>query len=181
MRGADLSAFSPRLALGIRLHRRVDALFDVHPAMVSLKALVDPDLRRYAGILCDVFLDHVLLSQWGDWHSASIENFTSGVYASLGRMAPALPEATRTAAERIARFDALTSCASRAGVAATLGRIARRLKRPTDLAAGVATLERHGERLAAELPPIFADVRSGALAYLGSSLTMRPSELSVSR
>ena len=32
VRGADLSAYPPALALGIQLHRRVDATTDRHPA-----------------------------------------------------------------------------------------------------------------------------------------------------
>lgn len=169
------------MGLGIRLHRRVDALTDRHPGLAALKSLVDPGLRRYAGILYDVFLDHVLLSQWSAHQGMSVTDFTAAIYASLARTAPVMPEHTRAAAERFARYDALTSCATTMGVAATLERIARRLKRPVDLAAGVATLERFDQRLQAELPAVFAAVRQDALDYLGSSLKMRPSELSVSR
>ncbi|MFN0163456.1 MAG: ACP phosphodiesterase [Burkholderiales bacterium] len=181
VRGADLSSLAPGVALGIRLHRRVDALTDSNPGMAELKSLVEPGLRRYAGILYDVFLDHVLLSQWSARQGEPLADFTAAVYASLARAAPVMPEPARSATEHFVRFGALTSCATTAGVAATLARIARRLKHPVDLAAGVATLERHGEHLQAELPSVFAAVREEALDYLGSSLRMRPSGLSVSR
>ena len=65
-RGADLSGYAPRVELGIRLHRRIDSIVDASPQVAALRTLVEPPLRRYAGILLDVFFDHALIRNWQD-------------------------------------------------------------------------------------------------------------------
>ena len=171
-RGADLSAFTPGIELGIRLHRRIDALVDASPEVAALKPLVEAPLRRYAGILFDVFFDYALIQTWplAAGHTP-LDHFTSEIYASLARMRGRMPLAAGDAAQRMVTHDALTSCATQAGCARTLVRIATRLKRPVDLAAGAAVLAAHEQRivdaLARLLPGLkaearaFADTRSG--------------------
>ena len=49
---------------GILLHRRVDSFTDQHPVVRRSKARIDPEFRRYAGILVDLFFDHFLACDW---------------------------------------------------------------------------------------------------------------------
>ena len=142
-RGTDLSRFSPRIEFGIRLHRRIDALVDASPEVTGLKPLVGAPLRRYAGILFDVFFDYALIRTWSAEQRGPLPKFTASVYASLSRMHAHMPEPARNMATRMQTWDALMSCATHEGCARTLTRIATRLKRPVDLAAGIAVLERH--------------------------------------
>ena len=94
-RGADLSGFTPGIELGIRLHRRVDALVDSSPQVIGLKSLVDAPLRRYAGILFDVFFDYALIRTWRAPVSGPLPQFTAAIYASLARMQAQTPEPAR--------------------------------------------------------------------------------------
>lgn len=145
VRGSDLSAHPPRVELGIRLHRRIDAVVDGSPQVAALRTLVDPPLRRYAGILFDVFFDHVLMQCWPDLTDTPREQYCNGVYASLARGEHAMPAIAREVSERMRQHDALSSCASHAGVARTLDRIALRLRHPVALREGITTLARHEE------------------------------------
>ena len=142
-RGTDLSRFSPRIEFGIRLHRWIDAVVDTSPEVTGLKPLVDAPLRRYAGILFDVFFDYALIRTWNSAQRGPLPLFTASVYASLSRIQAHMPPPAATAAERMQTYDALMSCATHSGCARTLARIATRLKRPVNLAAGIAVLERH--------------------------------------
>ena len=150
-RGNDLSAFTPNVELGIRLHRRVDALTDASAQVISLKPLVEAPLRRYAGILFDVFFDCALLREWAAFHPDSAAVFKAGVYTSLARSERQMPEDVRSTSARMRAFDALSSCATHAGCARTLARISARLKRPVDLSAGIETLVQHEARIVATL------------------------------
>ena len=132
-RGADLGAFSPGIELGIRLHRRIDALVDSSAEVIALKPLVDAPLRRYAGILFDVFFDYALIRTWQPASFGPLPQFTSAIYSSLARTQALTPEPTRTVAQRMQFYDALSSCATHAGCARTLSRIATRLKRPVEI------------------------------------------------
>ena len=177
-RGADLSAFTPGIELGIRLHRRIDALVDSSAEVIALKPLVDAPLRRYAGILFDVFFDYVLIRTWQPSVTGPLPQFTSAIYASLARMKTLTPEPARTVAQRMQLYDALSSCATHQGCARTLNRIATRLKRPVDLAAGVEVLKRHEHAIAAAflrlLPVLHEEARRFIATFPNGAVRRTP-------
>lgn len=76
VRGADLSAYPQDIALGIRLHRRVDAATDRHPLMRQLREGFAPGERRYAGIVLDLAADHALARLWPQFHTEPLDTFT---------------------------------------------------------------------------------------------------------
>ena len=181
-RGTDLTAFAAPVELGIRLHRRVDALVDQSPQVDDLKPLVGGPLRRYAGILLDVFFDYALIQQWPAITSQPRPVFTIAVYAALEREEPRMPAAVRAVSARMRTHDALASCATHTGCAHTLERIAQRLKRPVDLASGIDTLVRHEAQIVAAFLSLLPALRAGAHDYLsGSSRKIRPLDVSVNK
>lgn len=161
-RGSDLSGYTPGIEHGIRLHRRIDALTDASPEVNTLKPLVDEPLRRYAGILFDVFFDYALIRGWQSFAPDSLAQFTASIYASLSRMHSQMDEPARGMAQRMQSYNSLISCSTRAGCAHTLARIATRLKRPVNLAAGVTVLEQHEERIATALGRLLPALRQEA-------------------
>jgi acyl carrier protein phosphodiesterase len=181
VRGTDLSAWPEPAQQAIRLHRRIDATVDSHPLVTGLKPLMAGHLKRYGGILCDVFFDHALIAQWGSHAPVPLTQFTDSVYASLERTEAQMPPELRAISARMREFDALTSCATHSGVERTLARISRRLKRPVDLAAGAATLVAHQGEIHATFAQVWPVLQKSAASYLaGSNRISLPSELSVS-
>jgi len=63
------------LEVGIQLHRRIDSYTDQHRVVRHLCRRFEPPYRRYAGILTDVYFDHVLANQWADWHDDGLARF----------------------------------------------------------------------------------------------------------
>ena len=165
VRGSDLSAHAPRVELGIRMHRRIDAIVDGSPQVASLRTLVDPPLRRYAGILFDVFFDHVLIQRWPDLTDTPREQYCESVYASLARTEHAMPAMARHVSERMRLHDTLSSCASHAGVARTLDRIALRLRRLVPLRDGVITLARHEGEIRAAFLSLLPHLQQAAATF----------------
>ena len=164
-RGTDLGEFAPAVEGGIRLHRRIDALTDASPEVMSLKPLVDAPLRRYAGILFDVFFDYALIHTWSFAERGALPQFTQSVYASLARAHTRMPEPARIAAQRMQTCDALMSCATHSGCARTLARISTRLKRPVDLAAGISVLQQHEAAITAAFRTLLPALQQGASRF----------------
>ncbi len=52
--------FPSKIEAGIRLHRRIDARSDSHPSIAELKSDLPKEWSRYAGILADLYCDHLL-------------------------------------------------------------------------------------------------------------------------
>ncbi len=169
-RGADLSAWAGETESAIRLHRRIDGFTDTHPLLAELKALAEPPLRRYAGIMLDVFFDHVLIAQWPRWSTAPLLDFCPAIYASLTRTAPAMPPPARDLALRMGEYDMLRNCTTRAGVAHVLGRIAGRLSRPVALTEGIAMLDDHYGRIEAAFGEFFPQLQTLAAGWPAVSL-----------
>jgi acyl carrier protein phosphodiesterase len=164
-RGTDLSAWPPEVESAIRLHRRIDAVTDTHPALAGVKELAPPHLRRYAGILTDVFFDHVLIAQWPRWSDVPLGAFCMEVYASLARTARDMPDPAGSLALRMGQYDIMRACATREGVARVLTRIAGRLSRPVALAEGAAMLDSARPSIDAAFGQLFPELRKLAAGW----------------
>lgn len=123
----------------IVVHRRIDRQTDAHPQVVSARALFADGLRRYAGIVLDVYFDHRLARDWARWDGGSLDAFTARVYRVLGARRDALPPRLRAIAPRMQAHDWLGAYRDRANVDHAVRGIATRLSR-------------HGERLVECLP-----------------------------
>ena len=142
LKGVDLAAYSPAIREGVRLHCRIDAFTDEHEIVRRCKRLVSSRHSRYAGVLVDVYFDHLLARSWSHYSPDSLATFSAQVYDQLLAAAPMLPERMALASAAMAREDWLGSYASLGGIELTLTRVARRLKRPHPLGEAVADLER---------------------------------------
>ncbi|MEG3049262.1 MAG: ACP phosphodiesterase [Thermomonas sp.] len=112
-------------------HRRIDRYTDDHPAVVAARASFG-DLRRYAGIVLDVYFDHCLARGWSRWNEAPLQDFTARVYRVLHDHRDDLPPRLQAVAPRMAAHDWLGSYAQRGNVDHAVRGIATRLSRNGD-------------------------------------------------
>lgn len=119
---------------GIRLHRQIDAFSDQHPARLQFARLLPPEYRRYAGIVLDVYCDHLLSLHWLRFQNESLREFAARVYALLERdMARLTPPAARMA-QRLIDYDVLCIYHRWNTVDGALARIGGRFARANPLA-----------------------------------------------
>lgn len=140
VRGRLEQRFPPRLEHGLRLHRRIDAFTDRHPAVQHSRGRFQPPFRRYAGILVDVYYDHLLARHWDDYVDQPLADFCREVYADLGRERRHMPAPLQRYVEHMQRYDLLGGYRERDGVTRALGAIGRRLRRANPLAEAAAVL-----------------------------------------
>lgn len=129
--------FAPDLEAAIRLHRQIDAYTDSHPLVQSALQLFTPQRRRYAGIIVDVFFDHVLARHWRQYHPEPLDQFTARFYQVLGSE-PDLPARLAQVAPHMIAEDWLGSYRDFRVVEPVLNGIARRLSRADGLAGAFA-------------------------------------------
>jgi acyl carrier protein phosphodiesterase len=182
VRGSDLSAWPAGVEFGIRLHRRIDAFTDTHPVLSEARGALPAPLRRYAGILMDVYFDHLLIAQWDEWHTQPLGDFADEVHGALARLAPTLPAPADRVASGMAAHKGLLACATDTGMTRILARIGGRLSRPLALEEALPSVMAAHAPLEAAFRRFFPALKAQAAAYRGgSTLSTRPSELSVSR
>jgi len=126
----------PDLARGVALHRAIDTHAETHPAFCRSRARISASRRRYAGVLVDMFYDHLLASVWSIKHVQPLPEFCSDIYLHIERRMGDLPEVAHPALHMMAREDWLSSYADIEGIADVLARMSRRARQPNPLLGG---------------------------------------------
>jgi acyl carrier protein phosphodiesterase len=138
IKGALPGALPDDLAKGVTLHRAIDHFAESHPAFNRSRSRVSAERRRYAGVLVDVFYDHLLAQNWAAIHRQPLNEYCENVYGLIHGRLNDLPVSARPAMELMAKEDWLMSYVKIEGIADVLARMSRRARQPNPLA--------HGER-----------------------------------
>jgi acyl carrier protein phosphodiesterase len=165
VRGHDVASLPAPVRAGIEQHRAIDRFTDAHAMFRRSRARVSAPLRRFSGVLVDVFYDHFVARDWARLgEPLPLRAFTAEVYGLLRAHAALLPERLRTALPPMIARDWLAACGDLDGVAAVLHRLSLRLRRPVALAAGAEDLRRHRAAFAADFAAFWPDVAAFARA-----------------
>ena len=73
------------LALGVRLHRRIDAYSNQHPGIRVSCNRFPAQLRRMAPIFVDIIADHCLARRWSEFSDEAIYAFTQRTYRQVAQ------------------------------------------------------------------------------------------------
>ncbi len=161
---AVLATLPPAFQAGIAQHRQVDLFTDAHPVVRTSMRRMPPPFRRFAGILTDVFYDHLLTRQWTSYSALPLPAFAAQIYAAIEECRPALPPEVYARLVRLRDADLLCVYGELAGIAQVLGGIGRRLRRPFDLAAALPILEAQYEALQEDFTGFFPELRAHVAA-----------------
>lgn len=124
------------LARGVALHRSIDHFAESHPAFCRSRNRVSPARRRYAGVLVDVFYDHLLARNWSAMHGQPLQEYCESVYGMIRDRLNDLPASAHSALALMAKEDWLSSYAQIESIADVLLRMSRRARQPNPLAQG---------------------------------------------
>jgi len=127
---------------GIWLHRRIDAFTDRHPLVLRSKTRISGERRRYAGIMVDMFYDHLLARNWTQFADQPLAMFTAQMYQAVLSQQALMPERARAVLVRMAEQDWLGSYAELQNLHQALDNMARRLRPGNPLPGAVDELER---------------------------------------
>ncbi|MBM4071958.1 MAG: DUF479 domain-containing protein [Planctomycetes bacterium] len=147
VKGKARAGMSVGFLRGVRCHQAIDAFTDFHPIVHRSRARVAPPLRRYAGILVDIFYDHYLARDWTRYASIPLDAFTAEVYQSFRSCTCSLPAEAEIVLQRIIAEDRLGSYRELGGIETALtrlsGYLSGRWRRPIELQRGIADMVEH--------------------------------------
>jgi acyl carrier protein phosphodiesterase len=155
------------LARGVALHRAIDVFAESHPAFRRSRARVSADRRRYAGVLVDVFYDHLLARNWPALHHRPLDEFCEAVYRLIRDRLYDLPISSRRALTLMADEDWLASYARIEGIADVLERMSRRARQPNPLANGEQELLADVDGFAGDFHACLDDTKEFCRRWLG--------------
>jgi len=124
------------IAKGVALHRAIDNFAESQPAFRRSRSRISMGRRRYAGVLVDVFYDHLLARNWAAIHHGALDEYCKTVYRSIADRLNELPISSRSGLTLMAKENWLSSYAQIEGIADVLTRMSLRARQPNPLANG---------------------------------------------
>ena len=164
VRGAIDPTLGRGVGHGIALHRAIDSYTDTHDAIVEARALFEPPYRRYAGILIDIWFDHLLARDFDRWSEVPLASFSDELQALLRERWPELPPALQRFSRYLDAHRLPAAYAEREMIGEVLAGVGSRLTRSNPLARGLVEIS----RLETELDGIFARFFPQLLAFAES-------------
>lgn len=158
LRGPDCSQLSLNIQRGICCHRAIDAFTDSHARVCRSRQRIRPPFRRFAGILVDIFYDHLLARHWEQYAETELTHFTHEAYAAFLAYRGKLPERVWELLRRMAAEDWLASIRDAADVDAVLRRVEKRLRRPFPLADAAGELQAREAELEEDFLSFFPEL-----------------------
>lgn len=150
VKGRDLSRFDASIAQGIRLHRAIDTFTDTHPLQQQGRERAHAYAGRYASVVMDLFYDHILASNWNDFHPEPLKEYAQRMYTLLTEHAHLMPDRTRYMLPYMVQGDWLTSYARLDGIGRALAGLARRVPQGAPMIGSEEVLREHMARYTAE-------------------------------
>ncbi|MEE4379816.1 MAG: ACP phosphodiesterase, partial [Candidatus Competibacteraceae bacterium] len=150
--------FPPVIRQAIIQHRQIDVFTDAHPIVNRSKQRLGPGLRRFAGILVDVYYDHLLARNWPCYADTPLRSFVDRVYRVLRTHYADFPVPMQRSVTYMLSTDLLHSYIDLQGIRQALTGISGRLRRANPIAEAVTVLEQQDAGLATDFAVFFPDL-----------------------
>jgi acyl carrier protein phosphodiesterase len=151
--------YTPEIEREIAIHRKVDMYTDSHPVVLAAKQQFEQGRRRFAGILLDIFYDHVLIVNWVRYSDRPAEELIARFYSALQARRAILPERLQRMLPYMVEHDWLGSYREFSGVELAVTRVSQRLSRNGELLRdGLEDLHKNYAQLSAGFHEFFPDL-----------------------
>ncbi len=151
--------FPEKVALGIELHRQIDAFTDSHPMVASSKKRLWEKYRHYAGVIVDIYYDHFLARQWSRYHAELLPDYADACYELLQNRPYPLPAQVNFLMPHMIRGNWLVNYSKVEGIQRALSGMARRASFISKMEQATADLEEHYDAFEKEFTLFFPELK----------------------
>jgi acyl carrier protein phosphodiesterase len=128
VKGSAINSFSDEIKEGIRLHRNIDTFTDTHPIVEESKQRLREKYKKYASVIVDVFYDHYLASNWIDYSTESLDEYTKNIYSIIEEHKSVLPLKSKMFTEYMLKYNILSAYADLDGIDRVLTGMSKRTR-----------------------------------------------------
>lgn len=165
----DHADYPPEIQRAILSHRKIDSFTDAHPVISRSKRRLSDTHRHTKGILIDLFYDHFLARNWGDYAKVPLPEFTRHVYQTLTGYQDILPHRMQRMLPYMITDDWLGSYTDVENIERALKGLSRRLTRSNSLGQGVADLETNYAAFQSDFRAFFPELSAYVASLEGAS------------
>ena len=162
-------ALPPRLIAGIRLHRAIDVYTDSHPEVQAARELLPSPYRRYAGILLDMWFDHLLARDFPRWNAQPLATYSTELRDLLHRHDALLPFELRRFRDYMDVNDLPAGYADAAVLGRALQGIGQRLRRANPLDSALPLLQALDEPLQRHFDALLPELQRFSAQWIDAS------------
>lgn len=112
---------------GVLLHRFIDNFTDSHPIILDLKKQFHPTLGKFAGVVLDVLMDHVLSIKWHAYSTVDRQLYIESTYGQLSSFLHEMPEKRKYIIEKMIEYDWMNMYRTQEGTARILNQMSQRI------------------------------------------------------
>ena len=158
--GKHFDTYPTEIQKGIILHRAIDTFTDAHPIFRQSTKRLHANYHHYSGIIVDIFYDHFLAKNWGNYSDEKLEDYTERFYQSLRDNHDFLTEKTQKMLPHLIAQNWLLSYQTIEGIENILERMDNRMKRNSNMRFSVAELRTFYPEFEQEFTPFFEELRA---------------------
>ncbi len=161
-----LEQFDPDIALGIELHRGIDAFTDTHPIVALSKQRLRPTYRHYSAVIVDMYYDHFLAANWQRYHTLPLQEYACQVYDILKANEEMLPQQVKYMLSYMIPGNWLLNYAHTEGIHRALSGMARRSRHESKMELAVHNLVEYYDEFEKEFSSFFPELQSFSADFL---------------
>ena len=172
VKGRDLhNIYGTGIALGVAMHREIDAFTDRHPVMKLSKNRLRPKYRHYSGVITDIFYDHFLAANWKVFSDVPLETYAASAYQQILDRKELMPERVNQMLPYMMRGNWLVNYAKIEGIQRALQGMSRRATFDSKMDESVEDLKNFYAEFSGEFDLFFPELKSWADEWLVKNLS----------
>ena len=160
VRGPLRGEYPAAIEVGIDAHRKLDAYVDRQPEMQRFVRRFDRPMRRYAGIVADIFYDHLLATNWLRYYPQSLDEFCQSFYGELLRHRDVLPSRAQAFADQAPKVRWLQNYSDESNLPLILSRVGSRSKKPLALQDALPTVAEYRAEISSDFHRLYPRLQS---------------------
>ncbi len=155
IKNREIPGYPESVQRGIRLHRSIDSYTDQHPQVRKGTQRLQPNFRKYAPVVIDIYYDYILANSWQRYSATAFDNFRQEVYAILEKRMAELPVKLRKRLPAMIQGDWLKSYQTASGLNFAFRKLGERAQFPVDFSKATQILMDHLPSFEAEFHAFF--------------------------
>lgn len=158
-----ISEYPHEMAVGVYLHRAIDAFTDTHVLHKDARTLLQPLYGKFSGVIADMLYDHFLAKTFESYSKQPLARFEKECYRILFAYMDVLPERVQSVLPKMRRASRLQSYARLEGLFESL-----------DIMSNYSSLPHKTTELAILMPKITLQVENDFTIFFKELMEQMP-------
>ena len=169
VKGKRYQDYEKAIGQGMLLHREIDRYTDAHPSFLQSKHRLSEQHGHYAGVIVDIFYDHLLAVHWATYSNVPLPRFAQHIYTVLQQHIILMPTSAQRVLGYMKAHDWLSNYAYREGITRTLLGMQQRARFPNQMSLATHDLQKDKEDYTSEFQNFFPHVQQHVTNFLSNA------------